>query len=684
MAKLTKLFTPIKIGQMEVKNRIVMSPMTTLFATMREEITPLMLAYYSARAKGGVGMITVEVCTVDRPHNYQFKSLALWDDKFIAKHRELTAAIHAHGAKVVPQISHPGPESRAPVLYKIPAVGPSVIKSVMTEETCKELTKEEIAEIVAKYGDAARRAREAGYDGMELHAAHSYMLVGSFLSPLRNKRTDEYGGSLENRARFAIEVIKSMKAKAGADFPLIMRISGDEMVPGGRTLEETVRMAPMLVEAGVDAFHVSGGVIDKLCTVIQAGPEYPLGLNVPAAAALKKAVKVPIMVVGRIKYPLQAEAILQKGQADLVVMARALLADPELPNKARAGKLDEIRHCISCLNCFDSQAALEGLNCAVNGQLGFETEYTLEPAPKPKKVMIIGGGPAGMEAARVAAIRGHKVTLYEKQSRLGGSLIFASTVHPDNEDYLRYLKGQMAKLPITVKLNQEANAATVVSEKPDVVIVALGPDLVAPKIPGDQQRHVMSGPDLKQILGGNLKGPGAKKLPAWQRWGLAIGRPFITSLTPEQVRKLTHIWMPIGKHVAVIGADLAGCELAQFLAERGRKVTLLDSGEQITPEVGIKRRDNVQTLLKKAGVTVLTKVTCKEITKKGVIISTAEGKEQLIEAKTVILAGEARPNPGLFEGLQGKAPEVYAIGDCAKIGLIRKATATAMAVAAKI
>ena len=684
MPGLTKLFTPIKIGQMEVKNRIVMSPMTTLFATMREEITPLMLAYYTARAKGGVGMITVEVCTVDRPHNYQFKSLALWDDKFIAKHRELTAAIHAHGAKVGPQISHPGPESRAPILFKMPAVGPSVIKSVMTEETCKELTKEEIAEIVEKYGDAARRAREAGYDGMELHAAHSYMLVGSFLSPLRNKRTDEYGGSPENRARFAIEVIKSMKAKAGADFPLIMRISGDEMVPGGRTLEETLRLAPMLVAAGVDAFHVSGGVIDKLCTVIQAGPEYPLGLNVPAATALKKAVNVPIMVVGRIKYPLQAEAILQKGQADLVVMARALLADPNLPNKARAGKLDEIRHCISCLNCFDSQAALEGLNCAVNGQLGFETEYTLEPAPKPKKVMIIGGGPAGMEAARVAALRGHKVTLYEKQSRLGGSLIFASTVHPDNEDFLRYLKGQMAMMPVSVKLGQEATAETVAAEKPDVVIVALGPELVAPKIPGDHHRHVMSGPDFKQILSGNLKGPGTKKLPSWQRWGLAIGRPVITSLTPEQVRKLTHIWMPIGKQVVVIGADLAGCELAQFVAERGRKVTLLDSGEQIAPEVGIKRRDNVQTLLQRAGVTVLTRVTCKEITKKGVIIVSAEGKEQLIEAKTVILAGEPHPNPALYEALQGKAPEVYAIGDCAKIGLIRKATATAMAVAAKI
>ncbi|MBM3133451.1 MAG: FAD-binding protein, partial [Chloroflexi bacterium] len=484
MATLTRLFSPIKIGNMEIKNRIVMSPMTTLYADLRERITPQLHEYYVTRAKGGVGMITLEVCTVDRPHNYQFKSLALWDDKFIPSHKELTSALHVHGVKVVPQISHPGPESRAPLLFKIPAVGPSVVTSVMTEETCKELTLEEIAEIVRKYGDAARRAREAGYDGMELHGAHSYMLVGSFLSPLRNKRTDQYGGSLENRLRFPIEVIKSMKAATGGDFPLIMRISGDEIVPGGRTLEDTVKMVPILAEAGVDAFHVSGGVIDKLVTVIQPGPEYPLGLNVPAAAAIKKAVKVPIMVVGRIKYPTQAEEILQKGQADMVVMARALLADPELPNKAKAGKLDDIRHCISCLNCFDSQVALEGLNCAVNAQLGFEGEYKLEPAPKPKKVMIIGGGPAGMEAARVAAIRGHQVTLHEKLHRLGGSLIFASTVHPDNEDFLKYEIAQMNKFPVTVRLNSEVTPAMVSAAKPDVVIVALGPDLVAPKIAG--------------------------------------------------------------------------------------------------------------------------------------------------------------------------------------------------------
>ncbi|MFO8010875.1 MAG: FAD-dependent oxidoreductase [Dehalococcoidia bacterium] len=687
MSSFDKLFSPIQIGNMEIKNRIVMSPMTTLFANMKEQITDLALDYYVARARGGTGLITVEACTIDRPHNYQFKSLGLWDDKFIARHKELTDAVHAHDTKLIPQITHPGPESRAPILFKQPAVGPSSVQSEMTDEICKELTIEEIEEVIEKYGDAARRAREAGYDGMQLHAAHSYMLAGSFLSPHRNKRTDKYGGSLENRVRFVQEVLANIRAKAGDDFPIDIRISGEERIPDGNDLQDTLRMVPLLVEAGVDSFHVSGGAIDKLVTMIEAGPEYPLGFNVSAAAAIKKTVDVPVMVVGRIKDPYQAEEILQKNEADMIVMGRGLLADPEWPNKARAGKADEIRKCISCLNCFDSQAMLEGLSCSVNGVLGYENveEYQLKPAPKSKSVIIIGGGPAGMEAARVASIRGHKVSLYDKLPRLGGSAILASMVHPDNEDFINFLITQMKKLGVTVKLKQEMTPEMITALKPDVVIIAVGPSLVTTRIPGDEQRHVLSAPDLKAVMAGNLSGPGAAKLPASIKMGLRLARPFMPRLMkPSTIRSLTKTWMPVGKRVVVIGGDLAGCELAQFLGEHGRKVTLLETGDTIAPEVGPKRRDNLQGFLNRAGVTVFTQVTPKEITRNTVTFESGDGNSQAVEADSVIVAGEAESNTGMYEALEGKVPEVYTIGDCAAIGLIRKATATAMGVAIKI
>jgi len=685
VASLTKLFSPIKIGTMELKNRLVMSPMTTLLAAQDETVTQKQIDYFEARARGGVGLITLEVCTVDRPHKYQPFSLGLYDDKFIAGHRELTKAIHAHGAKVMPQISHTGPESLSGFYYNIQPVGPSVVRCEMTDQVCRELTVEEIEAIVQMYGEAARRAREAGYDGMELHCAHSYMLAGSFLSPLRNKRTDAYGGSVEGRLRFPIEVIKSMKAKAGQDFPLTIRISGDERAPGGRDIQGTQQIAPMLVQAGVDAFHISGGVIDRLTTGIIAGSTYPPGLNVPAAAAVKKVVNVPVMVVGRIHDPLFAEAILRRNEADLIVMGRPVLADPDLPQKAMEGKFEDIRRCISCENCFDSQNDTQVLSCAVNAAMGHEGEYKLDRAQKAKKVMIVGGGPAGMEAARVAALRGHQVTLYEKERRLGGSLFFASTVHPDNEDFLRYLVTQVNKLPIKVRLGQEVTPEFIEGTKPDVAIVALGPHLVAPSIKGDDRRNVLSGAELKQMLTGRFKGDGAKKLAGWQRAALYLAAPFLQRfLNPSRVRWLTKVWMPLGQGVVVIGGDLAGCELAGFLAARGRKVTLLEGGEMIAPEIGIKRRGELVGHLAEARVTVLTGVQCEEIMAKGVVIKPKDGERQVIVADTVILAGEVKPNVELSQAIEGKVPEVYLAGDCTGLGLIKKAIADAMSIACKI
>ncbi len=694
MSSFQNLFSPVRIGSMELRNRLAMAPMTTSWSGPGDTVSQRLIDYHVARAKGGVGLITFEVCTVDQKFPYQWHTVGLWGDHLIPGHVELTRAVHAHGAKIVPQISHPGPESAAPFVNQTETVGPSVCISPQTGQTCRELTVEEIEIIIEQYGQAARRAREAGYDGMELHCAHIYMMCGSFLSPVRNHRTDAYSGAtVEGRLKFPLAVIRSMKAGAGRDFPLILRISGDERHPQGRDLKGTLEIIPRLTEAGVDAFHVSGGNIDRLTIGIIAGSSYPWGYNVPEAAAIKKVTKAAVMVVGRIHDPEMAEEVLQAGQADVIVMGRPLLADPELPNKAARGDLARLRRCISCENCFDSCAEgdLTQMHCAINAFTGKEGQLSLEKAARPKKVMVIGGGPAGMEAARVAALRGHSVTLYEKQARLAGSLLFANTVHPDNDRLLAYLLAEMKALPIEVKLGQEVTPALVQAVKPDAVILAAGPRIVIPPIRGAEGRNVFGAPDMKKMLAGEAGGPGTAKLPAWQRLGLRVAGPFMKRfLNPPLIRRLTRYWMPLGKRVVVIGGDLGACELATFLAERGRQVTMLDSGKKVAPEVGSKRRGEVRDGLEKAKVTVISGAACQEITADGVIYTvkgeknTAKGDKATALADTVVLAGDVEPNLELQKALEGKVAELYAVGDCNGLGLIRRAIHDGAAAACRL
>ena len=330
------LFSPISIGTMQLPNRVVMSPMTTDYGTLEQEPSDRLMAYLEARAKGGVGLITLEVCSVALDHRYQQNSLSLAEDRFIPLHRKIVDMVHSYGVKIQPQITHPGPESLAPFFEGKPGVGPSVCVNPSAMQPCRALELDEIPAVIEQYAAAAVRAKAAGYDGMELHAAHAYMLLGSFLSPLRNARQDEYGGkSLRARAKLVVETLTAVRAAVGADFPITVSLSGYERFPGGRAVNESQRLAQMLVEAGANAFRVSGGTTDKLVTSMIMSSDYPDGLNVTQAEAIRQVVDVPVMVVGRIHTPEHAESIIAAGQADLIGMGRPFLAATHPPRSAK-------------------------------------------------------------------------------------------------------------------------------------------------------------------------------------------------------------------------------------------------------------------------------------------------------------------------------------------------------------
>lgn len=673
MSRASLLFTPTRIGAMQLRNRLVMSPMETCYATPQGLPSPQYVAYFEARARGGVGLITLGACTIDERHREVPTSIHFGSDVVVDHHRELTERVHAHGARIQPQLVHPGPDGLAPYMSGEKNVGPSVIGSYLFGTPCRELALEEIPAIVDRYRGAAGRVRDAGYDGIELHAAHGYMLLGSFLTPWRNRRTDAYRGDrAEGRIRLIVEVVAAIKAEVGADFPLTLRISGYEGVAGGRDIHDTQHIAPRLVEAGVDAFHVSGGVIDRLTTQMVTGSDYGDAHNVFAAAAVKRVVDVPVITVGRIHDPELAERILRDGSADLIAMGRPLLADPDLPEKARSGRTREIRRCISCESCIDSMETMR-MRCAVNAFTGREIDLAVRRARRPRRVLVVGGGPAGMEAARVAAARGHRVSLHERSPRLGGALVAAAAVHADNAPLLRHLTGELARLAVDVHTRREMTAEAIVAAAPDVVVVATGGRLVVPQLPGGDLPHVITGRELRGMLEGR---------PAWlrsggPRWRRAAARlsagPLGALVSPQRLRRLARLWLPFGRRVAVIGADLAAVELAEFLAESGRRVSVLDASQGIAPEVGVKRRSEHMGRLARLGVVVNTQVEVERITPAGVVVRVARCGASLVEADTVIVGGTVEAETALADALTGRVAEVHAIGDCTGLGLIRKA-----------
>lgn len=690
------LLSPGRIGSLEIRNRILVAPMGENLAepdgTMGERIQ----RFYEERARGGVGLVIVGVTSVAHPEGQcNVNQVAISDDRFIPELKRFTDRIHAHGAKVAFQLQHAGrvarmdiPRGRARWVPSEYQEDPGDLLNDLTDEEVMitlanvasqgavfdfhPMTIEEIKGLIQRFADAAERAKRAGADGVEIHGGHGY-IISSFISPKTNKRTDEYGGSVENRARLLTDVIKAVKARVGKDFPVWCRIDGKEFLVEIGITEEMAEQTAMLAEAaGADAIHVSAYGNPAMTGAFTMAPLVHARCGfVPLAERIKRKVKVPVIAVGRIE-PEDGERLIAEGKADFIAMARKLVADPELPRKLAEGRTKEIRPCIACYTCVGEIFLNRPLVCAANPLAGKEHEIAIAPAKAKKRVLVAGGGPAGMEAARTAASRGHEVILCEKGDRLGGTLFFASILYPDNERLLDWLRAEVKRLPIEVRLNTEVTPALVREIKPDVVIVAAGAKRELPNIPGVHLPHVMGGDDMRALITGSDK-KAAAKLSAVQRTVLGLGRATGISSNLARVRDMTKLWMPIGKRVAIMGGGLVGVELSLFLEERKREVTIIEAGKKLATELAIPRRWHVLYELRQSPVKVLTETTVESIGKKEVVCKGKDGQPITVPADSVILATDVQGNRALAESLAGLGCEVHVIGDSAALAFLKGA-----------
>lgn len=537
------IFSPLRIGAVKVKNRLIMAPMGSNYADEHGQVTEQLIHYYKTRAAGGVGLITVEGAYPEIRGRVLARQLGLHTDGMIDGLSRLTKHIHQEGAKAAIQILHAGRQTREVVCGQQP-IAPSGIPCPVCRETPHELTHSEIEGIIESHAHAALRAQAAGFDAVELHCAHGYLL-NQFLSPYANHRTDAYGGSTENRARTVVGIIRQIRNIIDPQMVLGCRMSADEFVPHGLELTESIRIAKILEAAGLDYLSVSGGVYESIQRVIP--PIYiPPGSLVHLARGIKKAVGIPVATVGGFTDPEMIEQVLRNEKADLVILGRALLADPDFAAKARQGDLQNIIPCVNCNNCRRRDLRPQ-INCMINYQTGREYKPELLPSQTRKTVVVVGGGAAGMEAARIARIKGHDVTLLEKNGRLGGQLNLAA-LPPGKEKFARvtqYLGKQIRDLGVQVRLNCEANKSTIQALRPTVLIHATGARPEIPDIPGLEQvpyrfaRNVLQEPETDGL----------------------------------------------GQRILILGGGQVGCELAKLLLTDQKTVYMVEIADRLAAEM---------------------------------------------------------------------------------------------------
>jgi 2,4-dienoyl-CoA reductase-like NADH-dependent reductase (Old Yellow Enzyme family)/thioredoxin reductase len=616
-----KLFSPFNIRNLHLKNRIVMPGLACFLVEADGTITDKAVEYYRIRAAGGASMVIMEACAVSPEGIVSPHQARIYDDRFTEGLSRIARALKAEGAVPAVQLHHGGRQTSARVIKQKP-LAPSDLPCPAIKGEVTPLTIDGIQDLVHKFGEAAARAAEAGFELIEIHGAHGY-LVNQFLSRFSNVREDDYGADLIGRSRFAREIIREMKRAVGEDFPISFKISAQEFVPDGRTVDESIEILKQLVEEGIDVVQVSAGN--------DATPEWicqPAFMEraclVNSAARIKKAFDIPVMAVGRINDPLLADSIISEGKADLVCIGRGLLADPEFPNKAKEGKLDDIRICIACNTCMESIFRKGQIECLVNPTLGREKEMQFTPADPPKKVMVIGGGPGGLDAAWSAARRGHEVHLYEKESALGGLLNLGAALYYKKEllSLIRFQKRQIEKYGVRCHLNFEATLDTVKEENPDVVILATGSTPIIPAVPGIDKSITLT---VNEVFNGNK---------------------------------------PAIKTTAVVGGGANGCEVALYLAEHGCTVTIVEETSKVCGKLEAMTRKILLGKLKEKSVGTLLGHRLIRVEDSGIVVTGNAERKRFIEAESVVIALGNEPENRLYGQIKSLGIAAYRIGDC--------------------